>query len=149
MVDGRVVRRPRGGNRFLKLNFGLSGRFWLNWRSGGALRWKVETVGWEGREVVCEKPAPPRLQPPLVSVKYRWVGPASKYWTYRSHAGDMGLVSLVAGHQQKVGFAPTAPLVGSWEKLGTNPHISQPSCCGLCQEPFFSGAVVMLNFVDD
>jgi hypothetical protein len=34
---------------------------WLNWRLGGALRWKGETVGWEGREVVCDKPAPPRL----------------------------------------------------------------------------------------
>jgi hypothetical protein len=79
MVDGRVVGRPRGGNRFLKLNFGLSGRFWLNWRPDGVLRWKVETVEWEGRGVVCEKPAPPRLQPPLVSVKYRWVGPVSKY----------------------------------------------------------------------
>jgi hypothetical protein len=36
-------------------------RTWLNWRSGGALRWKVETVGQEGRRVVCRKPAPPRL----------------------------------------------------------------------------------------
>jgi hypothetical protein len=32
-----------------------------NLRPGGALRWKVETVGWEGRGVVYEKTAPPRL----------------------------------------------------------------------------------------
>jgi hypothetical protein len=32
----------------LNSNFGLVGRTWLNWRPGGALRWKVETVGWEG-----------------------------------------------------------------------------------------------------
>jgi hypothetical protein len=34
---------------------------WLNWRPGGALRWKVEIAGWEGRGVVCGKRAPPRL----------------------------------------------------------------------------------------
>jgi hypothetical protein len=33
----------------------------VNWRPGGALRWKVETVGWEGRGVRCSKPVPPRL----------------------------------------------------------------------------------------
>jgi hypothetical protein len=45
----------------LNLNFGLFGRFWLNWRPGETLRWKVETVGWEGQEVVCGKPTPARL----------------------------------------------------------------------------------------
>jgi hypothetical protein len=30
----------------------------VNWRPGGALRWKVETAGWEGPGVVCGKPAP-------------------------------------------------------------------------------------------
>jgi hypothetical protein len=34
---------------------------WLNWRPSGDLRWKVETAGWEGQGVVCDKPAPPRL----------------------------------------------------------------------------------------
>jgi hypothetical protein len=34
---------------------------WLNWRPGGALRWKVETTCWEGRGVVWGKPAPLRL----------------------------------------------------------------------------------------
>jgi hypothetical protein len=38
------------------------GNDWMdNLRSDGALRWKVETVGWEDRRVVCGKPAPPRL----------------------------------------------------------------------------------------
>jgi hypothetical protein len=45
-------------------------------------------------------------------------------------------------------FDPTASLVGSREKLGMDPWIGQPVCCGLCQEPFFSGAVALLNFVD-
>jgi hypothetical protein len=38
-------------------------------------------------------------------------------------------------------------LVGSGEKLGTDPRIGQSACCGLCQEPFFSGAVTLTNSV--
>jgi hypothetical protein len=30
-------------------HFGLVDRTCLNWRSGDALRWKVEATGWEGR----------------------------------------------------------------------------------------------------
>jgi hypothetical protein len=36
---------------------------------------------------------------------------------------------------------PPASLAGSGEKLGMDPRIGQPTCCGLCREPFFSGAV--------
>jgi hypothetical protein len=61
----------------------------------------------------------------------------------------MGPVSLVAGHQQKVGFAPTASMVVLGEKLGTDPRIGQPSCCGLGREPIFLGAVALLNSIDD
>jgi hypothetical protein len=43
----------------------------------------------------------------------------------------------------------TASLVGSVEKLGADPRISQSSCCGLCREPFFLGAVTLSNSVDD
>jgi hypothetical protein len=32
-----------------------------NLRPGRTFRWKLETVGREGRGVVCGKPAPPRL----------------------------------------------------------------------------------------
>jgi hypothetical protein len=45
----------------LNLNFGTFSRLWLNWRPNEALTWKMETVGREGRGVVCEKLAPPRL----------------------------------------------------------------------------------------
>jgi hypothetical protein len=45
------------------------------------------------------------------------------------------------------GFAPIPSLVGSGEKLGTDPQISQSACCGLCGEPFFLGAVTLLNSV--
>jgi hypothetical protein len=39
----------------------LFGRLWLNWRPGGALRWKVEIVSQEDRGVVCGKLAPSGL----------------------------------------------------------------------------------------
>jgi hypothetical protein len=32
-------------------NFGLVVKTWLNWRPDGALRWKGEIDGWEGRGV--------------------------------------------------------------------------------------------------
>jgi hypothetical protein len=44
----------------LNLNFRIFGRIGLNWRPGGALRWKVETIDWEGRGV-GGKTAPLRL----------------------------------------------------------------------------------------
>jgi hypothetical protein len=55
------IKWPSGGDRFLKLKLGLIDGLWLNWRPSGALRWKVKTVGWEGRGVVCRKPTPLRL----------------------------------------------------------------------------------------
>jgi hypothetical protein len=47
------------------------------------------------------------------------------------------------------GFTPTASMADSGEKLGTDPWISQSSCCGLCQVSFFSGAVFLSIAVDD
>jgi hypothetical protein len=49
----------------------------------------------------------------------------------------MGPVSLVVDCQQKFDFSPTASLAVVGEKLGTDPRIGQPTCCGLCREPFF------------
>jgi hypothetical protein len=46
---------------YFKLNSDLAGGLWLNWRPGGARRWKGETVSWEGQGVVSRKPAPSRL----------------------------------------------------------------------------------------
>jgi hypothetical protein len=60
-----------------------------------------------------------------------------------------GPVSLVDGCQQKLDFSLTTSLVVMGEKLGMNPRISQPACCGLCREPFFSGSVDLFKFVDD
>jgi hypothetical protein len=43
---------------------------------------------------------------------------------------------------------PTTSMVGSGEKLGTDPRITQ-SGWELCREPFFSGAVDLFKSVDD
>jgi hypothetical protein len=42
----------------------------------------------------------------------------------------------------------TASMVGSGEKLGTDPWITQPGR-GLCREPFFSGAADLFKSVDN
>jgi hypothetical protein len=61
----------------------------------------------------------------------------------------MGLVSQVAGHQQKVDFAPTDSMTVLGEKLGMDPQIGQLACCGFYREPFFSGAVALLNSIEN
>jgi hypothetical protein len=67
---------------------------------------------------------------------------------YRSHTGDMGPVSLVVECQQKLNFSP-ASLAIMGEKLGMDLRIGQPACCGLCQEPLFSGIVDLFKSVDN
>jgi hypothetical protein len=61
MIDGRVVERPSGGHRFLKLKLGLINGLWLNWKPGGTLSWKVKTIDWKGQRVVSRKSASLRL----------------------------------------------------------------------------------------
>jgi hypothetical protein len=43
---------------------------------------------------------------------------------------------------------PTALMVGSGEKRGMDPWITQPGW-GLCREPFFSIAVDLFKSIDD
>jgi hypothetical protein len=91
---------------------GLVRNCWMdNLRPDGALRWKVETIGREGRRVVCGKSAPPRLYPPPVSVKDRWVGPL--------------LVSLVTCSWTYVWLKRTASVVVLGEKLRRVPRTTQ------------------------
>jgi hypothetical protein len=72
-----------------------------------------------------------------------------KYWTYRSHVGVYGPSEPSNLPSIERGFTPTASMAGSGEKLSTNPHIGRSSCCGLCREPFFLGAVALSIAVDD
>jgi hypothetical protein len=72
-----------------------------------------------------------------VSVKDQWVGPREQVVNVSIACLYMGPVSLVVDCQQKFDFSPTASLAVVGEKLGTDPRIGQPTCCGLCREPFF------------
>jgi hypothetical protein len=55
---------------------------------------------------------------------------------YRSYADVYGSSKTSSHRQQMLGFAPTSSMVGSGEKLGTDPRIDQSTCYGLCQEHF-------------
>jgi hypothetical protein len=75
--------------------------------------------------------------------------PVSKYWTYRSHAGVYRLSKPSSLPSIEGGFTPTTSVTALVEKLGTNMWIGQPTCCVLCREPFFLGAVALSIIVDD
>jgi hypothetical protein len=84
-----------------------------------------------------------------VSVKDRWVGPREQVLNVpiacRCYEPDKpsSLPSIEGG------FTPTALMAGSGEKLSTDLQISQSAYCGLCREPFFSGAAALSIAVDD
>jgi hypothetical protein len=75
--------------------------------------------------------------------------PASKFLTYRSHAGVYGPSKPSSQLSIEALLFPTASLAVVGEKLGTDPWIGQLACCGLCREPFFSGVVDLFKSVDD
>jgi hypothetical protein len=115
----------------------------------GPLSGKRRTVGWEGRRVWCGKPAPPRLYPPPVLIKDRWIGPREQVLNVPIACWYTSLVSLVVCHQQKVALPPLLQWLPWGEKLGMNPWIDQSLCCELGREPFFSGAVTLSIAVDE
>jgi hypothetical protein len=86
-------------------HFGLVDGTWLNWRLGGTIRGKWrQLVGKVGEWYVASR----HLQgcsPRLCRLRTDGLAPVRKYWTYRSHAGDIGPVNLVAGCQQKLDFS--------------------------------------------
>jgi hypothetical protein len=60
---------------------------------------------------------------------------------YQLHAGVYGPSKPSSWLPTRAWLTPTPSLVGSEEKLGTDLWVSQPACCVLCREPFFSGVV--------
>jgi hypothetical protein len=112
-----------------------------NLRPSGALWWKGEIAGREGRGVVCGKLASPRLQPPPVSVKNRWVDPCEKVLNVSIACWWYGPSKPSSLSSTEAWIKSTASLVVLGEKLGMDPHIGQLMCCRLCREIFFSGAV--------
>jgi hypothetical protein len=76
MVVGRVVKRPRGGHRFFKIqHFGLVVKTWLKIEIGRGHYGEGETAGWEGQGVDMWHAGTSKLVPPSGSIKDRSVGP--------------------------------------------------------------------------
>jgi hypothetical protein len=86
--------------------------------------------------------------PHLCQLRTEGLVPVSKYWTYRSHAGDIDPVSLVACCRYMLGFAPTTSRLDrarNWVR--TRGPVSRRVVD--CVRSPFSGAVALLNSVDD
>jgi hypothetical protein len=78
---------------------------------------------------------------PPVSVKDRWFGPHEQVLNIPITCRWYGPGKPSTWLPTWAWLKPSASLVGLGEKLGTDSWIGQPACCGLCREPFFSGAV--------
>jgi hypothetical protein len=85
---------------------------------------------------------------PSVSVKDRWVGPVSKYWAYRSHAGDMDPLRLVVCHQWVLDLSALLHWRG-WERKWSGSRGPLSRAERWSQEHFFSRVVHLSNFVGD
>jgi hypothetical protein len=86
--------------------------------------------------------------PCLCRLRTEGLIPVSKYWTYRSHSGVYGLSKPTSWLPTEGWLFPTTSMVGSGEKLDTDPWITQ-SGWGLCRKPFFLGAVDLFKYVGD
>jgi hypothetical protein len=86
---------------------------------------------------------------PPVSVKDRWIGPREQVLNVPIACRCYGPGKPSSWLSTKVCLFPTASLTVVGEKLGTDPRIKWLSSCGLCREPFFSGAVDLYKYVDD
>jgi hypothetical protein len=106
-------------------------------------------VGWEGRGVRCEKPPPPRLYPPPVSVKDRGVGTREQVLNVSIACQRYGSGKPSSWLSTEACLFRTGSLTIMGEKLGTDPWNGQLACCGLSQESFFSEAVDLFKSVDD
>jgi hypothetical protein len=89
------------------------------------------------------------MTPPPVLVKGQWIGPREQVLNVPMTCWWYGLSKPNSLSSTEGGFTPTTSMAGSGEKLGMDPWISQPSCCGLCWEPFFSGTVALSIVVDN
>jgi hypothetical protein len=69
--------------------------------------------------------------PCLCRLRIDGLAPVSKYWTYRSHAGDMGPVNIVSSPQQKLGLSLLLHWL-AWERNWVRTHGSVGRRAGDC-----------------
>jgi hypothetical protein len=82
-----------------------------------------------------------KVVPPPVSIKNRSVGPRVQVLNVSITCRCYGPGKPGSWSSSGAWLTPPASLARSGEKLGTDRRIGQPTLCGLCREPFFSGAV--------
>jgi hypothetical protein len=85
------------------------------------------------------------IGPALCQLRTDELATASKYWMYRSHAGDMSPVSLIVGHRQKLGLCPLLHwLVRERSWVWTRGSVSRRAvdCVG---SPFFGSSGICPN----
>jgi hypothetical protein len=84
-----------------------------------------------------------------VSIKDRWVDPCELVLNVPIACRCYGLGMPSSWFSTEACLFPTASLAVVGEKLGMDPWIKRSSSCGLCRDPFFSGAVDLYKSVDD
>jgi hypothetical protein len=110
---------------------------WLTWDRAGPLGGKSRpSVGKVG-EWYVESRNLQGYSPHLCRLRTDWLAPASKYWTYRSHAGDMSPVSLVACHRLKLGLSLLLHWL-AWERNWVRSSGSVSRCAVDCVGSPFS-----------
>jgi hypothetical protein len=144
-----VVGRPRGSQRFLKLNFGLVGRTWLNYRSGGGFGEKWRPSVQKVEEWYVKSQHLQGCRPHLCRLRNDGLVPCKQVLNIPIACHRYGPGKPSSQLSIKAWLFPTASMVIVGAKLGTDPWINQPLCYELCREPFFSGAVNLFKSVDD
>jgi hypothetical protein len=96
----------------------------------------------KGEESVVETRDLQGCSPRLIGLRTEGLVPASKYWIYWSHVGDMIPVNWCRRSSTDACLFPTTSMAVRGEKLGGGLRIGQPACCRLGRVLFFSGAVV-------
>jgi hypothetical protein len=84
-----------------------------------------------------------------MSVKDRGIGTREQVLNVPIVCQRYGPGKLSSLPSTESGFTPTASMAILREKLGMNPQMDRPACCGLFRELFFSGAVTLSIAVDD
>jgi hypothetical protein len=74
------------------------------------------------------------------------LAPVSKYWTYRSHTGDMGPISLVAYCRQMFGLSALLQWL-CWERNWGGSHGPLSWAKRWSREQFFLGVVNLSNSI--
>jgi hypothetical protein len=120
---------------------------WITWDRAGPLGGKWRPYVGKIGEWYVESRHLQGYRPRLCRLRTDGLAPASKYWTYRSHTGDMDPVSLVACRRHTFGFLHYF-FGWEWERNWMETRRSVSRCAGdTVENSFFLGVVTLFNSV--